>query len=1455
MSDLSDLHRGGNALIVQPHPFSTARIDGLAPAGRTLLQIVELAELPAPYLPHVRIWVDGWEVPRGLWATARPRAGRVVYLKVLPGKGGSGGKNPLATVLSLALIVAAPWVAGFALTGTWGVSAATLGFEGAVATVAVNLVGSMAINALVPPAAPSPGGAYGQTTPVYQITGTSNTFQPYAAIPRVFGRTRLYPMMAARPYTESQGNDRYVRLLLLAGYGPLAISDIKIGETPITAFSGVEIEVTEGGPPGWAGNTDITLYTQAIHEDDLTVALTASSVPDNDWQSRTTQFNTSEVSLDISFPSGLITYAADGSQQLRTVSCDVRYRLVGDTAWTTPDWTNATDPGMDTPGVITASETSQSAVMRSGRFLVAAAGQYEVECRRTTATGSDHDVDSTVWSALRSIQHETPVTQPQVCLIAIRIKASAQLNGTPNTINCLAESYLPVWDGNTWTTQLSRNNAWAYAEILRHRGAETLIADNRIDLAALQAWAAACDATAPNAAEPYWTYDNVIEGGSVFTALRDIAAHGRAAYTMKDGKHSVVMDSAQTVPVQHITPRNSWGYSGSKQFLDLPHALNVKFTNEDKGYVDDQVTVYADGYTEMNATVFETVEYYGCKRANQAWRIGRYLLAVGKLRPEEHTVYMDIESLRCTNGDLVRFNHDVILVGLGAGRIKSLTVDAGNNVTNLALDGPIEMVAGSSYGMRSRKSDGSSVVMALVTVAGAQSAVTLVNPIPVALAPAAGDLFQFGTLGMESAPMLVKKIERGPDFTAKITMADAQDGVWTADSGVIPAFNSYITVQTPQAQRKPATPTFSLRSDDTAALVLSDGSVQNRIAVVIDPPAPTSVAISDFEVQYKPSLSSTWLSGGVASPDLRTLYLSPVLRGIAYDVRARADAYGVLSDWATTGAHVVVGKTQPPSDVASVAAIANGPNVQLTWPGISDRDWDHYQVREGTQWDAARLVADHVLETTLLLSNVAGGLHSYLVKAVDTSGNSSVNAATVAAQVSATSDPTAPAATIKDATVTVDAIGNAVITFEAIQEPQITGYELRSGATFETGTTLASTTGNTITLPVLSLSGLTLWIKGVYAAGYTAASYKISFSSSALSTLQGLSWRVSEPDIVFSWGAAAGAAQYVALFEDGGVTRVQVVGSPTVSFPIPKWTNAVFRVFAIAADGGESPYADVNISLTGVYNYNEIVNISLPITSGQYINMAYTASNQVRRVGLLGADPVAPYFSGINDSDFYAFGFNLWSLPSSALWNTPSSWFRDKFWREKNGFFESGVLDLGAVLSGKLLVNLTKTVTNAGDGPSSAFWQVNSGYLGEYLAQEIMDTKAFVSVRLLVASDSPESGNWMEVQNGDWVTEVRYVKLVAAVTMAGPLTDITITAGAITLDVPDVSEVAEVTGVTNAGKAVTFQKTYHVAPMVMTGAAGAVKSWADPASITVTGCTLYTDSATPTTVTYFAKRY
>ena len=68
--------------------------------------------------------------------------------------------------------------------------------------------------------------------------------------------------------------------MVVWGYGPCEITDLKIGETPITDFDDVQVETFKGLP----GDRVPSLYSSDVTEEQLSIVLTQA----NSWSKRTT---------------------------------------------------------------------------------------------------------------------------------------------------------------------------------------------------------------------------------------------------------------------------------------------------------------------------------------------------------------------------------------------------------------------------------------------------------------------------------------------------------------------------------------------------------------------------------------------------------------------------------------------------------------------------------------------------------------------------------------------------------------------------------------------------------------------------------------------------------------------------------------------------------------------------------------------------------------------------------------------------------------------------------------------------------------------------------------------------------------------------------------------------------------------------------------------------------------
>ena len=1230
--------------------FRDERITGAVPHGWSIDEIigqmvVEHAIHPG-IIPALRVSV--WSeiaktetfIPYEQWKRVRPKPGCSLRVHAVPmGGGGGGGKSPVKMIAMLAIMVVAAVVTagvGAALIGaasTAGGSFAVGGvvlaagevgmvgltFAGTVvatmAGAAVSMIGNALINAVIPTSSGA-NRSEGLTTdygssvssPTYSIMGVRNRANPFGVVPKLYGRRRVYPMLAANTYTETVGTNQYFRALFCFGYGPLQIDDIRIGDTPISEFAGVEYEVRQG----YDNDARTTLFTRSVHEESLSVELAngggsvvtavnsdlaqgvgtwrtviAREIADalevivrfpsglkstvtfeveldegndgswvsldplvvtNDttsafsaiksfnvtrgknsvrvrrtadaadvkstWQSlvnytpvvekllennnvgravipggawvdqpikdytykadlnirftsglgpsntvtfvveldeggdgswveidtwvvtndsttdfivtksfnvtkgrnrfrikrladstgkpsywksitetvepwvvRSTSAQADEISVDVNFPRGLARITG-GTKGKLTVDLSVEYSPIGQNNWISA-------------GIISVTDSTTSSVRGSLRWSVTN-GQYDVRLKRNTPDSTDDTIlDKTYWGALRTITSEYPINMPGLALLAIRIKATDQLNGVIETLNAVCTSMLPVWNGSVWSSPVAtRNPAWAWCDVLRGRANNVPTRDEDIDLATVLTWANACDAPAPNGTDPMWQYDAVHDKATtVDQMLRDIAAAGRARYIRRDGKESVLRDVAQTTAFQHFTPRNSWGFKSVKTFVDHPHGLKCRIINPDIGWQEDEVIVYADGYNENNADLFEQLDMLFCTNSKQAWRDGRYHMAAAKLRPALYEINTDVENFACQPGDLVYVAYDVPLWGQWQSRIQDITFDGGGQATGITLDSTVTMAAGKTYVVRIRRTaDNSTLLQAVNTVVGETDTLTFTNPIAVIDIPAVDDLVLFGETNEESVRLIVKSINRGQDMSARIVMVDEAPEVHTSYTGTIPDFESHITYPASVVNSDPLPPV--IREVWENEVLISTGVV-SKVFVSLTTQTGGPVAADAFEVQYRIVDSDRWNVGTFVNITSDVI-LDDISAGLNYEIRARATSkYGKVSSWVTT-TYTAIGLGLPPEDVQDFRINALDTTAYLSWSSVSDPDLSHYVIKwssitTGANWAESQIIVQKVDTVSIIVPALSG---TYLIKAVDTSGSESVNATLVTNGVS-----------------------------------------------------------------------------------------------------------------------------------------------------------------------------------------------------------------------------------------------------------------------------------------------------------------------------------------------------------------------------------------------------------------------------------------------------------------------
>ena len=1030
---------GSLSVVSAPHPLRTAHSRVDLPVGLHLGQILEAVQADAILRHHAHIFLDGALIPRTDWRNVTPKIGQEVTIRVVP-TGGGGGKNPLRTILSIAVLIV-----GTAFGGPLGVA---LGFAqgsaigGAIGAALITTAGGLLINAIVPPPQPTFSGDNDgkKASPIFSIQGARNRPRPFSPVPVILGRHKMVPPLGAQTYTEIAGGSQYLRMLVVWGYGPLAISDIKIGETDIADFEDVEIETREGR----STDDPITLYTRNVFEDRFSILLSSA----DSWHTRTTRADTEEIILDFATPRGVAQFQDDGTRIGITVRVDIEYRQVGE-----PNWVSHTTIG--SPHFYDASTTPKPRTF-SIPNPTGAPTQYEVRVRRFTADStSDRVFDDIYWTVLRSVQAGDPITfDKPLALTAIRIRATDQLSGIVDRLNATVASPVLDWDGTNWVEAETSNPASLFRHVLQGPARANPTPDSRLDLPQLQAWHEFCETKG-------YEYNAVHDyPSSVLEVLREISGAGRSGPSFADGKWTIVVDTGTQLPVQHFSPRNSSNFRATRAFSEVPDALRVRFNNRDEGWRQDERIVYRDGFDKSSAQHFATLEAPGITDADHVYRFGRFHLAQILLRRELWVCELDFEYLVASRGDRVLLTHDVLLVGQKSARIKSVTVDSSSNATGIEIDEQITMVSGVNYGVSIRTPADPAVKSQVTTAAGTTTSLTFTTPIAAATFLSVGDLLAFGTFGQETIDGLIVDVAPATELTGRVSIIPWQSpGVYDAETGAIPA---YVTGLTPISLDRITLVIVNLRSDESA-LRKEGATLVPTISVDV---RPIDYLQAIIDAQIRPVLATgateegTWANAEVRSRGSAYIEIGGVNEGSAYDLRFRWSAGATLFPgvWTEELNHTVVGQTTLPGSATNLQAIASQEGFRATWtnPDVIDFAAMRIYVNETNDSSTARRIGTVNADYYIAQQLTEGVLVYIWAESEDRGGR----LGTLAGPVTVT--PLAPGAAPAILTGTGDPDNNDGKDGDIYVQADGSIWRKAAGAWTDTGIDLTGTAGATI---------------------------------------------------------------------------------------------------------------------------------------------------------------------------------------------------------------------------------------------------------------------------------------------------------------------------------------------------------------------------------------------------------
>ena len=317
------------ALISQVALDPAIQVD-IAP-GASISDVVIAANIPDAVLPSIVTVLNGIEIEEHERDNVYLEDEDRLAIFVLPA--GGGGKDVLRMVALIAVAVAAPHLAAMAGLGTIGTAALTAG---------ITLVGTMAVNALIPPAQPRLTGGGGEgSDPTFWFSGSSNQMKPYQRVPVVYGDVRMYAAAIASPIIFNAGAQSEFTGLYDFGLGSVVVSDVKIGDTSIDVLDGKHLKLEQEpklvdvrNPTLGYKPVPLTLMRIPTASTPLTYGLNDQ----NDDGIATTRPNTSAARVEIAFPSGLVEFKDNGDEQGRSVQyrIEIKRNLEPASEWRSP---------------------------------------------------------------------------------------------------------------------------------------------------------------------------------------------------------------------------------------------------------------------------------------------------------------------------------------------------------------------------------------------------------------------------------------------------------------------------------------------------------------------------------------------------------------------------------------------------------------------------------------------------------------------------------------------------------------------------------------------------------------------------------------------------------------------------------------------------------------------------------------------------------------------------------------------------------------------------------------------------------------------------------------------------------------------------------------------------------------------------------------------------------------
>ena len=620
--------------------------------------------------------------------------------------------------------------------------------------------------------------------------------------------------------------------------------------------------------------------------------------------------------------------------------------------------------------------------------------------RETPDSKSSSLINAMYWDSYTEIIDDK-LSYPNSALMAISVDAEQfdriptrayEIYGIkvkiPNNYNPYTKQYTGIWDG-TFVTDWTDNPAWIFYDLVTNTryGLGNFLSANMLDKWNLYSIGQYCDEFVPDGVsssgyEPRFTCNLYLQTQEdAFRVVNNLASVFRAITYWNNSTLMVSQDKPGD-PVALFTPTNvidgMFTYEGTS--LKTRHTVALVTWNDPTDnyktkteYVEDLEGISKYGVLEVEIAAM------GCTSRGQAHRLGKWLLYTERYETETISFKTGLEGALVYPGAIIQ-TYDAFRTGKRfGGRIvnsttnvitidKELTLELGKNykLSCTMPDGTIEVKSvintGDTTNSLRTSTDFSEppagiwILAEWVTlIAGSTSYDTLVLDTWRVVSITETENTELQIVAVEHHPEKFLEIERNIDFQSVET---------------VPFATSILT------------PT-NLSIKETLYLSAVN-SIGIKLHLFWEGTATT------YKVLYKP-VEGNWTE---LTTNTTNIEIFGDIEESEYTFKVIGlNSLNLESPASENLVYTVIGKTAPPTDIVySTNPIANAYGVYLDWEPCTEVDFSHYEIREGTIWETASLIAANIKESHYQVDFPSVGIHNYLVKAVDTTGNYSLNA-------------------------------------------------------------------------------------------------------------------------------------------------------------------------------------------------------------------------------------------------------------------------------------------------------------------------------------------------------------------------------------------------------------------------------------------------------------------------------